>query len=238
MSQEVVLKELKEAFKGQDESKVGEFTQKAIDAKMDPLELLEKHLLTWLKEFTSKMTLSQEYKDVVEETKEGEAVSLSDLIMYGECLNAAVAVLKPIMTKSMQKGANTGRVVIGTVEGDVHDIGKTIIASLWAASGYEINDLGYDVPAKKMVSEAMIDKADIIGVSCSLGMARYNVKSVVDELKKQGFRDKVAVISGGQASFHSDVETYGVDANAADIPEALDKVEELTRIVKERKSKK
>jgi methylmalonyl-CoA mutase cobalamin-binding domain/chain len=238
MSSENILKELKEAFKSLDEKKTAEITQKAVNAGMDPLDILEKNLLAWLKESTSNTLLSVEYKDADKISHVDDGISLSELIMYGECLNTAVNVLRPVMAKSLQKSSNSGRIILGTVEGDVHDIGKSIIGSLWAAAGYEIVDLGYDVPCKTMVKQAKLDDGDVIGVSCSLGMARLSMKQVVDELKNQGIRDKVMVISGGQASFPSDVETYGVDANAADVSEAMSKIQELTRIVREKKNKK
>jgi trimethylamine corrinoid protein len=86
---------------------------------------------------------------------------LSELVMIAECLKAAVAVIRPELEKSITKVEVPGKVVIGTVEGDVHDIGKSLVASMLESSGYTVTDLGFDIPAKTFVMQTKFKKADI-----------------------------------------------------------------------------
>ncbi len=231
-----VIKDLKEAFSAQDDAKCAELTKKALEAGADPLELLEKYLLVWTKELCSKSFLGREYFDEAPYNPE-EGINLSDVIMIAECLTACVDIIRPAMTTKATKAELSGKIVLGTVEGDVHDIGKSIIGAVWAAAGYSVLDIGYDVPSKTFALEAKAIKADMIGISCSLSMSRVSMSEIVNELKNAGIRDKVKVISGGQASFPSDVKTYGVDAHGIDVTQALTSAEELMRILKEERTK-
>ncbi len=128
--------------------------------------------------------------------------------------------------------------IVGTIEGDVHDIGRQIIATMWAAAGYEVIDLGYDIPPKVFALKAKMKKADIIGISCSMGMARVGIGTTVEECEKAGIRNKVKIIDGGQAASYGDVETYKIDAFGAQTEDALKKASELMRILKEQKAQR
>ena len=234
---EEAVKELKDAFFAQDDARVGELTKKALDAGADSVELLEKYLISWTKQLTEKgwysgggFEIAKVGIDRLEET-----LMLSDLILIAECLEAAVAILRPKL-KAAKVGI-PGRIVIGTVEGDVHDIGKTIVTSMWTSAGYQVVDLGIDVPASTVVSEAQKTEADIVGLSSSMTMCRVEFGKVVEELKKRGIRDKVKVMIGGQHVHLGDVELFAVDAIGKDVTEAITKSEELMRILKEERGR-
>ena len=233
------IKELKDAFYAQDDAKTGDLTKKALEAGADPNELLDKYLLAWTKEICGRSIYDGcRQAEGVPLVKAEDAVMLSELVMIAECLQAAVAVLKPELVKTIKKADVPGRIVIGTVEGDIHDIGKSLVASILSSAGFQVVDIGFDVPAKTFVREAKLNKADIIGLSCSLAMARLVMRDTVNELKKLGVRDNVKIITGGQAAFESDVQTYGTDAYGASISDALTESNEMMRILREERQKK
>jgi trimethylamine corrinoid protein len=235
MSLDNVLAEFKKAFYAQDLEKSQELVQKSLDAGADPVDLLEKHILAWAKEFAGRTGFSTDQK--VATWKDGEAVSISDLIAMGEVLTTCVNILKPSLAKQAKKVEFAGTIVIGTVEGDVHDIGKTLVGEMLSVAGYKVIDLGYDVPGDRFISTAKVNKADIIALSTSIAMAREVVPQVVKKLKKMGLRDSFSILTGGQASFPNDIELYGVDAHGTEIGEALEKSEELIRIKREKNKK-
>jgi len=236
MSLDSILNDLKAAFKEQNPAKCVEFTQKALDANADPLELVNK-VIGFANELTAKSWWAGGI-DADGRVPEGEALLLSDLIVIGECLKGSTDVIKPKMMAGSKKAETGGKIVIGTIEGDVHDIGKSIVNTLWAAAGYTVIDIGIDVPVKKFVLEAKLSKADIVGVSCSMAMCRPTIPKLVAEFKKAGLREKVKIMDGGQSATLNDVENYGIDAHGLDANDALIKAGELVRILKEERLKK
>lgn len=139
---------------------------------------------------------------------------LSDLVMAGEIMNVASNILKPHLSALEVK--SVGRVVLGTIKGDLHDIGKNIVKTMLTSAGCEVYDLGIDVEPVKFVEKAREINAKVIGISCLLTTTVPYVGEVVEELKKSGLRDKVKVIIGGAAVRDEDVKLYGVDAAVND----------------------
>jgi len=135
---------------------------------------------------------------------------LSELIMAGEIMNDALKLLTPHLQK--EKGQHKGRIVLGTIEGDLHDIGKNIMKVLLISSGFEVVDLGVDVPPKKFAEKALTSNADVIGISALLSTTVPTTAKVVEELKRQGAREKIKVIIGGAAVRDYHTKEYGVDA--------------------------
>jgi trimethylamine corrinoid protein len=241
LSLELAIKELKDVFYAQDDVKSGELTRKALEAGANPQELLEKHLLVWTKDITGRSIFDScrevDEKSLGSSTRSEDSVMLSELVMIAECLKAAVEVLRPELEKCMTKVEVPGKIVIGTVEGDVHDIGKSLVASMLSSAGYTVTDLGFDIPSKTFVTETKLAKADIIALSCSMAMSRTVMKEVVNELKKLNMRNNVKVITGGQASFDTDIQNYGTDAFGASISAAITQSNEMMKILREERSK-
>ncbi len=135
---------------------------------------------------------------------------LGDLIFAGDILMGAMEILKPLLEdESLSK---SGTIVLGTVQGDLHDIGKKIFMSMAEISGFEVYDLGIDVPAKEFVRKAREVKADIVGLSGVLTMAISEMKFVVEEFIKEGLRDKVKIIIGGNCVNDEVGREVGADA--------------------------
>ena len=135
---------------------------------------------------------------------------LGDLIYAGDILTGAMEILKPLLEG--EEAEKAGTIVLGTVQGDLHDIGKKIFSGVAEISGFEVYDLGIDVPASEFVRKATEVNADIIGLSGVLTMAISEMKYVVDALKEAGIRDKVKVILGGNCVSDEVCEAVGADA--------------------------
>jgi corrinoid protein of di/trimethylamine methyltransferase len=126
----------------------------------------------------------------------GEAF-LPELVMAGEAMKAAVAVLDPELKKQGTERKMLGKVVIATVEGDIHEIGKSLVATMLGASGFEVYDLGVDTPSEKIIGKALEVNADIIAMSALLTTTMVKQKEVIEELEKEGLRQRIKVMVGG-----------------------------------------
>ncbi|MCB0119901.1 MAG: corrinoid protein [Anaerolineales bacterium] len=126
----------------------------------------------------------------------GEAF-LPELVMAGEAMKAAVATLEPELIKLGEARETMGRVVLATVEGDIHEIGKTLVGTMLSASGFEVTDLGVDQPADKIIGKAIEIDASLIGMSALLTTTMVRQREVIEEMDKEGLRPKIKVMVGG-----------------------------------------
>ena len=141
---------------------------------------------------------------------------LPDMMLAARAMKEAVAVLEPEMTRRASKRTVLGRVVIGTVKGDIHEIGKNLVAMMLSASGFEVHDLGVDVPFERFVETAREVNADIVGLSALLTTTMTGQRTVVAELAAAGLRPATKVIVGG-APVTSDWATeIGADGYSED----------------------
>ena len=145
---------------------------------------------------------------------------LPELVAAGEAMKMAVAVLEPEMARRGTHRQILGKVVIGTVEGDIHDIGKTLVATMLAASGFQVYDLGVDVPIQKFVEKAREVGADIVGLSALITTTMGRQKDVIEALDDVGLRPQVKVMVGGapvtrQWAAEIGAEGYSEDAVGA-----------------------
>jgi methylmalonyl-CoA mutase cobalamin-binding domain/chain len=145
---------------------------------------------------------------------------LADLIMAGETMKKALDVLKPMLKE--RKAEYEGRIVIGTIWGDLHDIGKDIVISLLTSAGFDVYDLGIDVPPRRFAEEAERVGAKIVAISALLSTSIPTISKVVEELRKIGIRDKVRIIAGGAALRREYAKWLGIDAAVNDAMEGLE----------------
>jgi corrinoid protein of di/trimethylamine methyltransferase len=122
---------------------------------------------------------------------------LPDLVMAGEAMKAAVAVLEPEMQRTGAQRKMLGKVVLGTVKGDIHEIGKTLVGTMLTANGFQVFDLGTDVPTPKFIEKAREVNADIVGLSALLTTTMTAQRDVIEALKEGGLKSKVKVMVGG-----------------------------------------
>ena len=186
--------------------KIKSLVEKAIDEKATVTEIIEKALKKGL-------------DDVGSRYEKGEYF-LSELLYAGEIMSNLFAVLKPHMKQEDLESGET--ILLGTVRGDLHDIGKNIFAMIAQFSGFKIHDLGVDVDPKTFAEETEKTGARIIGMSTLLTSTLPEVKTVLDLLKEAGLREKVKVIIGGNAVTKQFAEEVGVDAAALDAVEGIE----------------
>lgn len=176
------------------------------------VEMMEDDALALAKKYleagTPPLQVVEAYKEalkIIGQRFEKGTYFVPELILAGEMMNTASDVIKPYLSSEEGKGGGKiGKFLLGTVEGDIHDIGKGMAAMLMDINGFEVKDLGVDVPAKRFVEEAAQFQPDIIGLSGLLTLSYDSMKQVVQALKDAGMRDKVKVIiGGGQMDAHA-----------------------------------
>lgn len=160
----------------------------------------------------------KEAMDVVGKRFEKGEYFLPELIMAGEMLRKISEMAKPKVTGSL-KVERRGKVLIGTVEGDIHDIGKDIVVFMLDVNGFEVMDLGIDVPVQKFVDAVKEFKPAVVGLSGFLTLAFDAMKATVEALSKAGLRDRVKIMIGGgqiddQVRKYTGADAYGADAMA------------------------
>jgi corrinoid protein of di/trimethylamine methyltransferase len=154
-------------------------------------------------------------------------VFLPHLVMGGEAMKAAIAVLEPELARRQQQRQVLGKVVIGTVAGDIHEIGKSLVATMLSVNGFQVFDLGVDVPIATFVDKAREVEADIIGLSALLTTTMLNQGKVIESFQEAGLREKVKVIVGGAPVSPSWAEEIGADGYSENAVGAVALAKEL-----------
>jgi corrinoid protein of di/trimethylamine methyltransferase len=185
----------------------------AVEQGVDPLEAINKGFVAGLN------TVGDEFSC--------GTMFLPDLVMAGEAMKAAMSVLEPELSKRGAAREMLGKVVIGTVKGDIHDIGKTIVATMLSASGFQVYDLGHDVSVEKFVDKAREVSADIVGMSALLTTTMVRQRDVVKALNEAGLRPKVKVMVGGAPVTRGWVEEIGADGYSEDAVGAVTMAKKL-----------
>jgi len=176
--------------------------QQAVASGLDPLEAITQGFV---------MGVNQ----VGEAFAKGDAF-LPELVMAGEAMKAAVSTLEPEMQKRGLKRTMLGKVVLATVEGDIHEIGKSLVGTMLSSSGFQVYDLGVDVPSAKIIAKAKEVDADIVGLSALLTTTMVKQKEVIEELDKEGLRKKIKVMVGGAPVTRDWVQKIEADGYSED----------------------
>ena len=206
------LKDLKQAVIEGEEEEVESLTQDAIDEGIDVQEILNDGLLAGM--------------DVVgKEFKEG-SMFVPEVMMTAAAMKAGVDIIKPLLGDA-GAGEKKGTIVLGTVAGDLHDIGKKLVAILFDSQGYEVIDLGFDVPVENFVEAAESNSADVIGMSALLTTTMPVMGEVVQALDSAGVRDKYKVIIGGAPVTQEFSDEIGADGYSADAQSAVELADSL-----------
>jgi trimethylamine corrinoid protein len=206
-----IFEEAIEAILKGDADKATEIAKKGIEEGLDPLELMNNGFIPGINK--------------VGDLFETGRLFLPALIYSATAMEKATEIINAAIPG--KQGTISGKVLVGTVEGDVHDIGKTIVVSLFKANGFEVLDLGRDVPIAKIIDEAEKFGADIIGTSTLLTTTMVVQKELEQELKKAGLRDKYKTIVGGAPVTQRWADRIGADAYAQDASDGVRKVKEL-----------
>lgn len=211
MSKDELIKELKKAITEFNSDKVVETAKKYVEEGHDPKEAISKAVTPGMQE-------------VGEKFDRGD-VFLPQVMTLGESVSEASEILLEEMPKSEKKEG--GKIVIGTVEGDVHDIGKGIVQMMLRVEGFEIIDLGRDVALEKFVEAVKEHKPDIVGSSALMTTTRSNMEELEKMLKEAGVRDKVKTMIGGAPITEHYAKKIGADAYGENARDAVNKAKAL-----------
>ena len=214
MSQNKVLQDLVKSITEYDEEAASTAAEKTVEEGVEAIEAIECGVAVGLKK-------------IGEDYERGD-IFLPELMMGA---NAAQKALK-ILLENMPKDTDyrgLGRIVIGTVEGDIHDIGKNIVAAMLRANGFDIVDLGVDVPIQKFVDSVKKYKPDVLGMSALLTNTMPKQEEVIQALERENLRDSVHVILGGVPVSEEWVNKIGADDLGKDSMDAVQKLKKIKR---------
>ena len=176
----------------------------------DPLEIID--------------VMSRTLNEVGERYERGE-LFLSELMMIGYMANEVTTIVKPHLPRSRQKPK--GKILVGTVKGDIHDIGKNIVVMMLQADGWEVVDLGVDVPPERFVEAVSSEKPDALGLSALLTSTMMEMRTVLEALRKSGQKSKVKVVVGGRPVTKQFADEIGADGFAENSVKAIRVLSEL-----------
>ena len=205
VNKEEMLSRIRDAIVNLDIDNIGRLCEEAVKAGVPAYEVVMNGMAKGM--------------EIVGEKYERNEYFLAELIMAGETMKEGMKVLEPYLKAGELK--KIGKVVIGTVRGDLHDIGKNIVATLLSAAGFEVVDLGVDVPPEKFVEAVKENNPDIVGMSALLTTTMVEMEEVIKALKESGLRDKVKVIIGGAPITEEFAKKIGADAAAKDAVEGV-----------------
>lgn len=215
-SKEEIIAKAKEAITDFDEELAAEVATEALAAGVDPVELIEKG-------YTAGM------EEVGEKFGQGE-LFLPHVLAAAEAMNAGIKVITPEMEKRQAQIKNLGTVIIGTIEGDIHSIGKDIVASMLNIAGFKVVDLGRDVPIKTFVEKVKEIKPQVVASSALMTTTMVNQIQIEEQLKEAGLRDQVKTMVGGAPVTQDWADKIGADIYGESANDAVAKVKAALKV--------
>jgi len=208
-----LLEQLKKAIGECDVDQAKHFSHEAVKAGLDPTEVIKKGPALVLREIGNKFACGELF--------------LPELVAAGEAGEASIAVLNEEITKHAQSRKSVGKVVMGTVLGDVHSLGKNIVATMLRVAGFDVTDLGVDVATDVFIQRIKELKPDILGLSALLTTTMDEQRKIIIRLKEEGLRDKVKVMVGGAPVTSEWAKEIGADSVGLDAQDAVEKALKL-----------
>jgi methylmalonyl-CoA mutase cobalamin-binding domain/chain len=196
--------EISAALQAGRQDEVKALVERAISGGLPVQEILDKGLLAGM--------------DIISEKFQTNEVYVPEVLVAARAMNAGAALLKPLLAES--GAVAVGRVLVGTVKGDLHDIGKNLVRLMLEGKGLEVVDLGVDVSAEKFLAAYREEKADAIALSALLTTTMQEMKTIIDAFKEAGYRDDVIFAVGGAPISESFKETVGADIYTPDAASA------------------
>lgn len=212
MSKEALVKQAKQAVLDGDEDVAAEVAHKVIAEGINPVEIINEALTPAMTEIGDQFAR--------------EELPLPFVLVAAEAMTKAIEIMEPHIPKE-SGSQKVGTVVIATIEGDIHDIGKRIVATMLKVYGFEVHDLGRDVPVQALVDKAKEVNADIIGTSTLMTTTMAGQKHLEDLLRKEGLKGKIKTMVGGAPVNQEWADRIGADAYAEDSKGAVLKAKEL-----------
>lgn len=202
-----LLEKIKQAVINSDAETIQDLTENAVNEGFEPIDIIDKALVLGMQ--------------VVGEKYECGEYFLPHLIISANGMKKAMEILKPHLQSRKQEIKKVGTVVIGTVQGDIHEIGKTLVATILSANGFEVHDLGVDVSIDKYIQAVKEFNADVVGLSALLTTTMTVQREIIEALKENGLRNKVKVIIGGAPVNLEWARKIGADGFADDAVRAV-----------------
>jgi len=210
----VDLKQLAEAVISGNAPRAKELTQQAIKEKLPVQRILDEGLIAGMAEVGERFKKNIFY--------------VPEMLIAARAMNQSMELLQSLMVKEGVKPVGT--VVLGTVKGDLHDIGKNLVGMMMKGGGFKVVDLGVDVPPEKFVAAVKENKAELIGLSALLTTTMIGMKDVLEALKKDGVRSKVKTMIGGAPITQKYADEIGADGFAPDAASAVEEARKLLRV--------
>jgi 5-methyltetrahydrofolate--homocysteine methyltransferase len=207
------LNEISERIQQGDEEKVPELTRQAVEQKVPPKKILDEGLIGGM--------------NIIGERYKAHEIFLPQVLLAAKAMYAGMEVLRPLFVKEGMP--SVGKVVIGSVQGDLHDIGKNLVGIMLKGAGFEVVDLGNDVPPEKFVEAATKEDATVIGMSALLTTTMPVMKRTVDLLEEKGLRAKIRTIIGGAPVSEEFARQIGADGYGYDSTNAVECVKKLIK---------
>lgn len=208
---EEILKKLFDAVLEGDFEGVKSNLQAALDAKLDPIVIMNDGMIAAMREVGCRFEEGDYY--------------VPEMLIAARAMQSGMAILKPHLQQTDTK--SSGKVVIGTVKGDLHDIGKNLVALMLEGAGFEIKDLGVDVPIEEFIRVVQEEKPDIVAMSALLTTTMQMMKQTIDAFEAAGLRDKVKFIIGGAPVTETYASQIGADGFASDASRAVNVAKSL-----------
>ncbi len=208
------LEEIISAIEKGDSESVHELSEKALAEDIPAADILNKAFIEGMNR------VGEKFKNC--------EIFIPEVLISAKAMKAGMDIIKPVLAEGDVK--SRGKIIIGTVKGDLHDIGKNIVGMLLEGAGFEVINLGTDVSKEEFVESAEKEKADIIGLSALLTTTMLYMREVVDSVKKGGLDRNVKVIIGGAPISQSYADEIKADGYASDATSAVDLVKNLLKI--------
>lgn len=193
---------------------VKDLAQKALDEQCPPQDILEKGLLAGM--------------DEVGKRFKSDEMFIPEVLRCAKCMHDAMEVLRPLLSES--EVTKRGTFVIGTVEGDLHDIGKNLVGMLFESAGFKVIDIGVSVKTNEFIEAVKQYEANVMGMSALLTTTRPKMKETIDAFEAAGLRDQVKIMVGGAPVTEKFAEEIGADGYAPTAIAAVDKAKEILRL--------
>ncbi|MFB0516417.1 MAG: corrinoid protein [Candidatus Neomarinimicrobiota bacterium] len=206
-----IFQHISESLQSGDDQKVFELTAQAIAQNISPKEILDSGLIAGM--------------NIVSEKFGRHGIFLPEVLLAARAMYAGLDQLKPLLIEA--EIPSLGKIVIGTVHGDLHDIGKNLVGIMLRGAGFEVIDLGKDVPAEEFIKAALREEAKVIGMSALLTTTAPVMKSVIELLKDKGLSGRIKTIVGGAPVSEEYAREIGADAYAYDASRAVGRVKQL-----------
>lgn len=209
-----VLQQISETLQRGEDQKVAELTQQAIDGGLTAGQILNEGLLAGM--------------DVIGRKFGAHEIFLPEVLLAARAMNAGVELLKPLLIA--EDVPALGKVVVGTVKGDLHDIGKNLVGIMLKGAGFEVIDLGADVAPERFVDTAEAQGASVVGLSALLTTTMSGMRNVVELINERGLQGRIKVVVGGAPLSKQYADEIGADAYGYDASNAVDVVKRLTGV--------